>query len=241
MRWMARASSGVGRADEPRRSSTRMALPAPFMRSIARPASGWREVKPRLPSRSRRLPRRVARRPVDRPRAEPRDRLAQPSSSIRAAASRAAASAALEGTGAARRLVSRAGRGPCRKAILSTHRQPRCAFTRSTITEALCCASSAKALSTLSTRVAGTDGASGSRLPARGGHLSSIGRAWRASVSPTMAGQSAIRLASLKPRAASASAISLGVNSAKRLAPPRPGFIIALALDARTGGARSIA
>jgi len=45
------------------------------------------------------------------------------------------------------------------------------------ITEALCWASSAKAPSTLRTRVAAAAGASGSRLAARGGHCSSIGRA----------------------------------------------------------------
>ena len=62
-----------------------MALPAPFMRSIARPASGWREVKPRLPSRFRRLPRRAsaptcrspARRAARPPRASPHPRLAR--------------------------------------------------------------------------------------------------------------------------------------------------------------------
>ena len=61
------------------------------------------------------------------------------------------------GLARARRFSLSGGSGPCRKAILSTHRQPRCAFTRATITEALCCASSAKALSTLSTRVAPSD------------------------------------------------------------------------------------
>ena len=48
-----------------------------------------------------------------------------------------------------------------------------------------------------------------------------------------MAGQSAIRLPSLKPRAASASAISPGVNSASRLAPPRPRFIMVSAANAK--------
>ena len=33
-----------------------MALPAPFMRAIGRPASGWREIKPNLPSRFGRRP-----------------------------------------------------------------------------------------------------------------------------------------------------------------------------------------
>ena len=99
------------------------------------------------------------------------------SSTMAEAAALAAASAASEGSGAGRRFSLSGGSGPCRKAILSTHRQPRCAFTRATITEALCCASSAKAPSTLSTSVAGTVGASGLRLAARGGHCSSIGRA----------------------------------------------------------------
>jgi hypothetical protein len=156
------------------------------------------------------------------------------------AAARAAASAASFGTGAGRRFSLNGGSGPCRKAILSTHRQPRCAFTRATITEALCCASSAKAPSTLSTRVAGTVGASGLRFAARGGHCSSIGRACRASASPTIAGQSAIRLVSLKPRAASASAINPGVNSANGLAPPRPRFIIASAWTVKMRGMRSM-
>src|SRR5580700_10953008 len=75
---MARASSGAGRADEPRMSSTRMALPAPFIRAIVRPASRWDEAKPLIPlggSRARR-PTQTGR-PIDRPRAEPRDGLAQ--------------------------------------------------------------------------------------------------------------------------------------------------------------------
>ena len=100
-----------------------------------------------------------------------------PSSTIGEAATRAASCAASEGAGSGRRFSLSGGKGPCRKAILSTHRQPRCAFARATITEALCCASSANALSTLSTKVAPATGASGSRLAARGGHCSSIGRA----------------------------------------------------------------
>ena len=103
---MARASSGVGRAGEPRRSSTRMALPAPFMRSIVRPASGWREIKPRSPFavRAPAAPRRRA--DLSIARAPSRVTASRkPSSSIGEAAARAAASAASEGTGAARRFV----------------------------------------------------------------------------------------------------------------------------------------
>ena len=55
-----------------------MALPAPFMRAIVRPASGWREIKPLVSLRGSGACRpRQARRPVDRPRAEPRHRVAQ--------------------------------------------------------------------------------------------------------------------------------------------------------------------
>src|SRR5208282_717382 len=75
---MARASAGAGRTDAPRTSSTRILLPAPFMRAIARPASGWRETKPSVSfhgSAARRAG--EARRPVDRPRAEPGDGVAQ--------------------------------------------------------------------------------------------------------------------------------------------------------------------
>src|SRR6202042_1748317 len=75
---MARASSVVGRMDEPRRSSTRIALPAPFIRAIVRPASGWDEAKPLIPlgGSGGRRPTQMGR-PIDRPRAEPRDGLAQ--------------------------------------------------------------------------------------------------------------------------------------------------------------------
>ena len=75
---MARASAGAGRTAAPLRSRTRILLPAPFMRAIARPASGWRETKPSVPLHgSAALRPGKARRPVDRPRAEPGDRLAQ--------------------------------------------------------------------------------------------------------------------------------------------------------------------
>ena len=52
-----------------------------------------------------------------------------PSSTMVEAAALAAACAASEGSGAGRRFSLSGGSGPCRKAILSTHRQPRWAFT----------------------------------------------------------------------------------------------------------------
>ena len=56
-----------------------MALPAPFMRWISRPASGWRGNKPYPPFGLRASAARAqAGRPVDRARAKPRDRVAQP-------------------------------------------------------------------------------------------------------------------------------------------------------------------
>ena len=99
-----------------------------------------------------------ARRPVDRPRAEPRHGVAQAVIHDRRGGGARGGFRRLGGDWRGRGASSLSGgSGPCRKAILSTHRQPRCAFTRATITEALCCASSAKALSTLSTRVAARD------------------------------------------------------------------------------------
>ena len=71
------------------------------------------------------------------------------SSSIDEAAARAAASAASDGAGARRRFSFMGGSGPWRNAIFSTQRQPRCALTRARMIAALCCASSAKAPSTL--------------------------------------------------------------------------------------------
>ena len=51
---MARASSGLGKSEDPRRSSTRILLPAPFMRAMGRPASEWRKLNPSvsLPARA---------------------------------------------------------------------------------------------------------------------------------------------------------------------------------------------
>ena len=128
------------------------------MRAIVRPASGWREVKPYLSLRVR-APAAAAQagRPVDRPRAEPRHGVAQAVVVDRRGGGARGGFRPRRTGRRGRRFSLSGGRGPCRKAILSTHRQPRCAFTRATITEALCCASSAKALSTLSTRVARSD------------------------------------------------------------------------------------
>ncbi len=109
------------------------------------------------------LARMPARRAVDGARAEPRQGLAQgarrrlrlaalPRFRFRLLARRRAAAGACCFNG---------GSGPCRNAILSTHRQPRWALTRSTMIAALCCASSANAPSTLRTSVAGAIGASG--------------------------------------------------------------------------------
>ena len=75
---MARASSGAGRSGDPRMSSTRILLPAPFMRAIVRRASRWREAKPSISlcsAGARRAAR--TRRPLDRPRAESHHGLAQ--------------------------------------------------------------------------------------------------------------------------------------------------------------------
>ena len=115
--------------------------------------------------------------PVDRPRAELRQGLAQaprPRSAPRARSPRACALAL--GAGGARRFPFSSASGPCRKAILSMQRQPRCALTRSTMIALACWASSAKAPSTRSTRVAGAV-SSGPRLAPRGGHWIWIGRA----------------------------------------------------------------
>src|SRR5260370_29568351 len=73
---MARASLAAGATAEPLRSSTRILLPAPFMRAIVRPASGWRQVNSLFPLSGARR-RGPARRPVDRSRAETRQGLAQ--------------------------------------------------------------------------------------------------------------------------------------------------------------------
>ena len=144
--WRAppRRSAGAG---PPRRSSTRILLPAPFMRAIRRPASGCassRRHSPlplatgvrRAPGRSR------ARRAASRPRATLRPR-SPPTARARF---RGALGARRRARGAS---LFSGGSGPCRNATLSTQRQPRCALTRATIIAALCCASSAKAPSTL--------------------------------------------------------------------------------------------
>ena len=164
------------------RRSARQAIPACrargsccLLRSCARSAPSERMAGGQtlnLPSRSRARGAPRGRADLSIARAPSRTTASRKSSSsIDEAAARAAAWAASFGAGGMVRLSFSGGSGPCRKAIFSTQRQPRCAFTRAMMTAALCCASSAKAPSTLMTRVAGAIGASGSRLAARGGHL----------------------------------------------------------------------
>ena len=165
---MARASAGAGRTRRaPQVEDQDLVAGAVHARDCA-PGQRMAGTKPSgPPSRlgraaarrgapSCRSPARRAGRP---PRASPRSRFARRRRAPRL-------DAASDGIGATRRWSLSGGSGPWRKAILSTQRQPRWAFTRATMTEALCCASSANAPSTLSTSVAGFAGASGSRLAA---------------------------------------------------------------------------
>ena len=182
------------------------------------------------PSRLGRAAAREARRPVDHPRAEPgrppragpRPRSARRRRARRFAARRDRRDAAL--------VASSGGSGPWRKAILPMQRQPRCAFTRATMIEALCCASSANAPSTRSTSVAGVAGASGSRLAGTRRPLqldrAGVAGEGRADDLRPVGDQARSRRG---PRAASAAATSPAMNSPSGSAPRRAGFIMARA------------
>ena len=178
-RWMARASSGAGRSDDPRRSSTRICVAGAVHARTRRPASGWREPKPSVSLRGSGARRAApARRPVDRPRAEPRHRLAQVVVLDRRG-------------GGARGGFRRVGRGR-RGAALFLHWRQRTLPERDLLDaapaemrvhpgdddRARCAAPRARRrLRPSGSASPRAIGASGSRLAARGGHWSSIGRA----------------------------------------------------------------
>ena len=148
-----------------------------------------------------------ARRAAPAPRADLRPRLASP---------RAPAPAPRRSAAARAGAVAASGNGPWRKAIFPTHRQPRCALTRSTMSRARWLASMAKAQSMRSTSVAGARGAVGIGLGAARRPVEPLETGEAGDSSPTISGQCDTRPVSLKPRAASA-----GPTRAPRCAPSR--------------------
>ena len=142
----------------------------------------------------------------------------------RRAISPARASASALGGAFRTALSSCGGSGPCRNASRSTQRQPKMRIDARDDASSHVARLQREGAVDPSTSVAGALGPSGSRLAPRGGHCNCTGRAKAAICAPTISGQSLTRLASPRPRAASARPHKVVEERAERRRRRRAGF-----------------